>query len=275
VPGGSGAGKSFLIAILMIALGAYVGSSSLSSLKVPPGGKGDTTARRYEFLVALVHCRLALSSEVEDTPGKLDAGIIKAVSGNDVMVMRASYGKEIRTTLDCTFFAFVNDVPEVSSFDASMAERVRTIEFRTSFVLNLSDPPKPNERLRDAALVDRFKLDPTYSDALVHILLDAYADMLANGDDEPAMVKAATADWVGEDASFINRFDKLYQQTDDRDSYVSTDDIRKAFAREFGATHSTKWIKIAMASVPWAEYDKKIRRPDGGYARGFRNVRLA
>jgi phage/plasmid-associated DNA primase len=276
MPGGSGAGKSLIIAILMAALSGYVGTFSANSLRLPGrGGGGKDAEARNRFLVDLAHRRIAMSTEAEDSPGMLDAGLIKGISGNDPIPMRQLYKEAKSIPLDSTFFVFVNDVPEVSSFDKSMADRVRTIEFRTAFVEVLSDPPVKHERLRDKTLQRRFENEVALKDAVVEILIDAYRHFKAHGHIEPKMVTAATKEWIGEDSSFAARFEKLYARSEDRKDYVTADDVRSAFLAKYDSKHSTKWISQSITrEVAWAEYDKYCGGKEKGYVRGFRNVVL-
>jgi hypothetical protein len=275
MPGGSGAGKSLLIAILMAALDGYVGTFTANSLRLPGRGCGADPAARNRFLVDLAHRRIALSTEAEDSPGMLDSGLIKGISGNDPIPMRQLYKEARSIPLDCTMFVFVNDVPEVSNFDKSMADRVRTIEFKTAFVEVLSDPPIKHERLRDKTLQRRFETEVELQDAVIEILRDAYRHFKAHGHHEPKMVTAATKDWVGEDASFVSRFEKLYERSEDRDDFVSADDVRSAFLTKYDSKHSTKWISQSITrEVSWAEYDRYCGAKAKGYVRGFRFIAL-
>jgi hypothetical protein len=276
VPGTGGAGKSLLISILCSALGGYVGTFTIDSLRLNSRSSADPAAKKA-FLVNLAHRRLALSSETtDDSSCKLDAGLIKTISGNDRVEARTVFKDATSMKLECTVFGFVNDIPAMSQFDASSADRIRTIEFRTKFVDVLSDPSCELERLRDKTLDSKFESSVDLQNAVFHVLRDAYRHFKIHGHVEPSMVRGSTNAWIGQESSFLARFNQIYMESKDSDEYVTTEEIQDAFEKKFQSKHSKQWIKQEMSQVTWAVYSYNIKNLlTGSKIRGFRFVEAA
>jgi P4 family phage/plasmid primase-like protien len=140
-------GKSKLTELIKLTLGEYYESISSSFLTAKISAPGQATPH----LMALRKKRLIIGSE-PDHQFKLNATLIKSLSGNDEIVGRQLYSE---TKSFRPFFKMIllcNNIPEIDSVDKAVWRRCRCLSFPTSFVLK---PELPHEQLIDEQLSEK------------------------------------------------------------------------------------------------------------------------
>ena len=125
--GGNGKG---LIAILMKMLFGNYYLSVDSSLLTKSVEKKD---QPIPALVEARTCRLMLSSEPEATD-KLQAGLLKKISGGDQIEARTLHSKKIwKYVAMFKLFILANDIPALSKIDGGLQRRMKVLKFPFAF----------------------------------------------------------------------------------------------------------------------------------------------
>jgi putative DNA primase/helicase len=142
-------GKSVLLNILRHVLGPYMTPASEEILLSGKKNPGAATP----FLVMLQNKRIIYVIET-DEGDRLDAGMVKQLTGNDEVIARELYGSPFTFEPSHTVFLVTNHTPHANSDDAALWERVVLIEFDQRFV---EEPTEPNEHLCDLYLMEKLE----------------------------------------------------------------------------------------------------------------------
>ena len=154
-------GKSKLSELLKYTLGDYFESVSSSFLTA----KISSPNQASPHLMVLRNKRLVIGSE-PDHHFKLNATIIKGLSGNDEIIGRKLYGEQVTFRPFFKMILLCNNIPEIDTTDAAVWLRCRCLTFPTSFVIN---PQLSHERQLDKTLSQKL---PSWRLAFFHLLLE-------------------------------------------------------------------------------------------------------
>src|SRR5579863_7737264 len=77
--------------------------------------------------------RLVTASETDDPQVKMDTALLKRISGNDDMAVRANFQQEIEFTPQAKVFLRMNNEPRILDDTDATWERVKKITFRRQF----------------------------------------------------------------------------------------------------------------------------------------------
>lgn len=170
--GGSGAnGKTRFFQLLGHILGQYVckfGVETLTAKERPPVGKpmpefGMWRGRR------IIYCT---EPNVDD---KLNSGILKDLSGGELISYRMLYGNDIITYRpQFKIHIMTNDAPRLDGSDQGVARRVRKVDYISRFVLPEEVDESQHRYPRDTELLTRAETDPRVKMAFMRVFLDAY-----------------------------------------------------------------------------------------------------
>jgi putative DNA primase/helicase len=142
-------GKTVLLNILRHVLGPYMSPASEEILLSGKKNPGAATP----FLVMLQNKRIVYITET-DEGDRLDAGTVKQLTGNDVIIARDLYGSPFTFDPSHTVFLITNHTPHANSDDEALWERVVLIEFDQRFV---DEPTEPNEHKRNPYLMQELE----------------------------------------------------------------------------------------------------------------------
>jgi putative DNA primase/helicase len=133
--------------------------------------------------------RLVWASETNEGR-RLNAGKAKLLSGGDTMVGRGMYAKKmVRFTPTHTIFLMTNHKPKADPDDFALwGGRLNIVPFDLSFVDN-PDPAKPNERKRDAGLLEKLKREVS---GILAWMVQGFDEYQKRGLDPPDRVLLAT-----------------------------------------------------------------------------------
>jgi P4 family phage/plasmid primase-like protien len=163
-------GKSKLSELLKCTLGEYYASFSSTFLTAKMSNPGQASPH----LMTLKKKRLILGSE-PNHKFKLNATLIKSLSGNDDIVGRKLYGEQESFRPNFKMILLCNDIPEIDASDKAIWLRCRCLAFPTSFVF---DPKLPHEKEIDLDLSSKI---PNWRLAFFHLLLEKYNCYLSEG----------------------------------------------------------------------------------------------
>lgn len=163
---GSGSnGKSIINKLFQLSFGQYTcnlpitlltGKRAASNAATPE--IAETRGKRY--------CYLEEPSEGE----KINAGLMKNLSGNDTIKARGLYKDKMDEFMGQFKLALLcNDIPEVPAHDGGVARRMEIIEFKSKFVDG--KPREKYEFIKDPKTEDKL---PLYKELFMALLIDVY-----------------------------------------------------------------------------------------------------
>lgn len=175
-PGKTNAGKSYLVKMLRIVFGNYIGMFNAEVFaNVKSGSQDEAQKNRWSLLVRW--CRILCSNEV-DMETDLNGNKIKQKSsGADEQVARKHYQSEISFTPHYTCFCMLNDIPKITFLDKATEKRLVYIEFPNQFVEKVKKDyhREINEDLK------RIIKTPKFINGFIWAILKAYKMYLAEG----------------------------------------------------------------------------------------------
>lgn len=150
--GTGGNGKSKLIELFESAFGAYTCKMPVTMLTQGRGKSGNATPE----LIAAQYCRFGSLQEPEQN-SRLNASIMKEISGNDKMFIRGLYegGKMVKPHVSLVLMC--NEKPKIEGItDDGTWRRLIVVEFISKFVAG--EPKGPYEFKRDTNLQHNFQM---------------------------------------------------------------------------------------------------------------------
>jgi len=146
---GEGAnGKGTLSNILKKILGKFYVTCSKDVFIKPD--RDSYSGAATPQLVALMNARVAVFSESEKQEN-LNEGMIKSLTGNDPILCRLLYGKQMEFQSVCKLIMQTNHKPSIDIDGKAMLDRLKFIPFLSRFV---DFPTEDNEKKRDNQLVE-------------------------------------------------------------------------------------------------------------------------
>lgn len=179
-------GKSMTIEFFEKAIGDYAVKLPVAFLTQKRGHSGAASPE----VMRLKGKRFACLQE----PGndeRLNVGLMKEVTGGDVIVARGLYKDCIEIKPQFRLLLTANNLPEVPSADGGTWRRIKLLPFNSRFV-DKPDPEKVNEFKTDYDLSGKL---PQLAPYLLSYLIDLYYDYLENGNPPPDDVTAATDEY--------------------------------------------------------------------------------
>lgn len=169
--GSGGNGKSLITLLLKAVFGGYYLSVDSSLITKP-------VERRDQPVPALVEartCRLMLSSEPEASD-KLQVGLLKKMSGGDMIEARTLHSKHIvKYVAMFKFFILANDIPALNKIDGGIQRRMKVLKFPFAFKRQ-SEIVAPFHRLANPDL-ERNMMSELWRDEMVLMLIEKYAEV--------------------------------------------------------------------------------------------------
>ncbi|NBW79655.1 MAG: hypothetical protein EBZ69_05420 [Alphaproteobacteria bacterium] len=168
-------GKSTATKLMARAFGGFVGIWEIENLKFKPGSSTDE-AKKLSWIAGCINSRLAISNECRIDGVKLDGNLAKRISGgSDDVTYRQNFKDETTVSLQTTFMAMANDMPEFSPCDAALRVRMRYIQSDHTFVAKEEADCVGNEKPADPDLNDKIASE-AWMDAFAWAIFDAYGD---------------------------------------------------------------------------------------------------
>lgn len=198
-------------------------------------------------LVDARYKRMMMTSEPEPTD-TLQEGLIKKMSGNDMVEARTLHSKNIvRYVPPYKLFIQANGVPAMNRISLAIQRRMKVIEFPFIFKLRASDVREPHHRLGDPDLKDKVIKTPEWRDELFLVLLEAYLSIkdLKSLPMCPA-IDTATANYFDENNPLKEWLAQRYEKTGSKDDVISSTQLNSAFNCDTGIQMDIKKFKKMM-----------------------------
>lgn len=249
--GNSGKGVN---ADLFKAFGDFSGTFNAGQLckktNITDNGKANS------WMVAIANHRIAFCSEIPmGTP--IDQGAIKTLSsGGDPITGRQNFKDEMTFNLECTPFAFLNDMPEIKGADDAIANRMRYLETQYVYLPDhLYEVQKEAKHVRLA--------DPDIKESFVarEDVLRTFAIMIClnykpSPPVPPAEVIAETKEWVSAD-DMSEKIKGLFEVTGKDNDHVTCKHFT-FHAEQAGIQASSTKIGKILKSLGFNSSVKKI-----------------
>lgn len=172
--GRGGNGKSKLMDCLKAAIGDYCHPLNVQHIV---GKKKEAGSANADY-IKVMHARIIHFDE-PDKGDKLNQGLLKNLSGGDLMDIRGLYERKVTTVKwQASFFILLNDLPMLrNGDDDGMKRRLRIIPFESYFTAN-PDPNDPKQFPIDRELITKI---PKWRHVIFEWLLDGYREWYKDG----------------------------------------------------------------------------------------------
>ena len=179
VHGPAGSAKSTTTDAVRSAMGDYASVADAEAFlaRKHPGGPREDIAR-------LAGARLVLSIEVDEGK-RLAAGLVKQITGGDVVTARELYAKATEFRPQFKLWLVANDAPLVSHKDGGMWRRILRLPFEQAI---------PSDK-QDAKLKERLRTPAIGGPAVLRWAVEGCLKWQKDGLQTPNLVRAATAEY--------------------------------------------------------------------------------
>jgi putative DNA primase/helicase len=166
--------------------------------------------------------RFVTASETDDPHVRMDTALLKRISGNDDMAVRANFQQEIEFTPQAKVFLRMNNEPRILDDTDATWERVKKITFRRQF----------SEDEKDKELTKKLLAE---SSGIFNWLLQGWKLVRTAGENnqitlpEPAEVRMATKEYRQEQSQVARFFAESYQVAQRECEPISAADIYEKY----------------------------------------------
>jgi len=226
------------------------------------------SAKAKSWMVAIASKRIVFCSEIPmGTP--IDQGSIKTLaSGGDPITGRQNFKDEMTFNLECSAFAFLNDIPEIKGSDDAIRNRMRYLE--TQYVY-LSD--EAYEERKSNPIVR--KADDSVRKVFVkrEDVLRTFAIMICNNYKPkrpvaPSEVLIESKEWLSSD-DVIDKIRDLFEFTGKEDDIISSSQLNQ-LCKQAGIEASPTKIGKVMRGLG---YPVVIKKQNGKTIRVFTGIK--
>jgi putative DNA primase/helicase len=252
--GDGGNGKSKLLNTLRHILGPLCDSMMTSTLF-----EAQSQSAGYD-LASLVGKRLVVASEPDSKKLKLNAALVKQLTGEDQIKVRTLYAKPFGSVPGYKLVIQTNHKPVVDVYDGGLRRRIKLIPF-----LNIVSEDK-----RDCKLEDKLKAEAS---GILNYLLEGVRDYLNGKLKEPEIVRDATEEFFMVQDSVRNFLaDKTIKDPNASVAKGTLYDLYKAFCDEemVEALGKNQFGQVMLNKLGFAEGKNK-----SGLERIWKGLRVA
>jgi P4 family phage/plasmid primase-like protien len=250
---GDGAnGKSQLLNLMKLAMGQLGEKIEVTLLTRK---RGDAAAANPEK-IKLMYKRFAYLSEPEDKE-RINISLLKELTGSEEIISRGLFQDSVSFVMETKLFLACNELPEIKGEDTALWRRIKIINFTSRFV---DEPKESNEFLIDRTLPSRMRVDITWRQTFINILINYYIIRV----NEPESVKVNTNKYRETNdlvLEFVNECCEV--QVGNKDFRVETSVLSSRFnewiiAEQLSTTISNKQFKDRIDKITKYDHKKKI-----------------
>jgi putative DNA primase/helicase len=166
--------------------------------------------------------RFVTASESDDPHVKMDTALLKRISGNDDVAVRANFQQETEFTPQAKVFLRMNNEPRILDDTDATWERVKKINFKRQFIEDEKDPELTEKLLAESSGIINWLLEGW---KLVRMAQQNKQMVLP----EPAEVRMATEGYRQEQSQVARFFAESYQVAHHEREPISVEDIYKKY----------------------------------------------
>lgn len=232
--GTGGNGKGVVAELLKVVFGDYFLSVDINLFTKP-------SERRDQPMPALVEAqnkRLVMSTEPEGDV-RLQAGLLKKISGNDIIEARTLNSKHIvKYVPQYKVILQMNDIPKLNRMDDGVRRRMRII--RHPYIFRCQgdfDANNEKHRLADPDIKDKLCKSAEWRNEFILMLLEQYAKIKDwKSLPVPEDVRKSTDEYLDTNNPTKEWLNEFYTVTgDDRDT-IKSSDMKIAYMKDKGVT---------------------------------------
>lgn len=242
-------GKSKLEEIFQKMLGIYAQSPPVSTICAK--NRASSSSCTPELARAGNGVRALFFQEPSKEDGGIHVGILKELSGNDVLYTRDLFqkGKDVKEIKPMfKMFLICNEIPAIYNADKAVWNRLRVIPFESTFVHANQLPETYEEQL----LEKKFLMDPYFEEKIpemlepfAYLLLERYKKTLGKIRTSPEKVLAATLKYKSKNDTIQQFVDEYIEKCEA--GMLMTNEIYELYTNwhtEAGLSKSMKLTKL-------------------------------
>lgn len=216
---GKGAnGKGTLTYLMKKALGDYYSTADATLITKQRGNAGNASPH-----LADKKGKRWLELEEPEADDKIETGMLKIITGENVIQARELYGNifyyqpQFKFTLQC------NDKPSLKTNDGGVKRRIRVLYFPIQFV---PKPKKKNERKINIGLENKLEeCKDVFIWKLINVEYRKYNKLKTLKGNEPESVMEDSAEYIDSSNTLKIFFDTKYEFTDERKNCIMIEDL--------------------------------------------------
>lgn len=183
--------------------------------------------------------RFVTASESDDPHVKMDTALLKRISGNDDVAVRANFQQETEFTPQAKVFLRMNNEPRILDDTDATWERVKKINFKRQFIEDEKDPELTEKLLAESSGIFNWLLE-----GWKHVRTAQQNKQMALP--EPAEVRMATQEYRQEQSQVARFFAESYQVAQRECEPISAADIYNHYKQ--WADKQGEYFKKSQAS---------------------------
>ena len=214
--------KSKLLELFISSIGEYAHKFPITLLTSKRAASNSASPE----LVMAKGARFCYCEEPdEDT--RINVGLMKEMTGNDVIFARGLYSDPIQFRPQFKLNLLCNQLPKVPPYDKGTWRRLRKVDFVSEFVEY--EPKLPNQFPCDPYLSDKLA---AWKETFMSILLDYYSQYRSKLNGKlvaPKAILEATAEYQRESDAYIQFLEDNYEITNEPTDEVDVDEMYDEF----------------------------------------------
>ena len=236
--GSGGNGKGVIAELMTAVFGDYYLSVDNTLFTKP-------LERKDQPIPALVEarCKRVMMSTEPESDDRLQAGLIKKISGGDPIEARTLHSKHIvKYKPQFKLILQMNNIPKMSKIDGGIERRMRIIMFPFKFV-SADKMCETYHRLGDPDVKEKHCKSPEWRDEFMLMLTEVYKTIKdLKTLPTPSSVSNATSEYIDDNNPLKLWLNKHYNITKDENHKIGASDLKRAYLEDTGVE------KIADAS---------------------------
>ena len=228
--GTGGNGKGVISDLLKTAFGNYYLSVDNSLFTKP-------LERKDQPVPALVEarCKRIMMTTEPESDDKLQGGLIKKISGGDIIEARTLHSKHIvKYVPQFKVILQMNNIPKMTRIDGGIERRMRIINFPFKFV-SADKMTSPFHRLGDPDVKEIHCQSAAWRDEFILMMTEKYKEIKElKSLPIPSRVAEATGEYIDDNNPVKDWLNKFYTIVSDEKKVVGSSDLKKAYMADNG-----------------------------------------
>ena len=223
--GSGGNGKGVVSDLLKTAFGNYYLSVDNSLFTKP-------LERKDQPVPALVEarCKRIMMTTEPESDDKLQGGLIKKISGGDIIEARTLHSKHIvKYVPQFKMILQMNNIPKMTRIDGGIERRLRIVNFPFKFV-SAEKMSEPFHRLGDPDVKEVYCQSVAWRDEFILMMTERYEDIKdLKSLPVPSRVAESTGEYIDDNNPIKAWLNKFYTIVSDEKQTVGSAELKKAY----------------------------------------------
>lgn len=261
--GSGGNGKGVIADLLKTAFGDYYLSVDNTLFTKP-------LERKDQPVPALVEARgkrIMMTTEPE-SDDKLQGGLIKKISGGDIIEARTLHSKHIvKYVPSFKVILQMNNIPKVNKMDGGIERRMRIINFPFKFV-SAEKMCEPHHRLGDPDVKEKYCRSAPWRDEFILMLANIYKNIKdLKSLKPPRSVAEATGEYFDDNNPLKMWINKYYEITKHDGDMIGASELKRQYLQD---NRLDKFSDATFKSLLGFNNIKAVRKNTGNFYVGLK-----